>query len=267
LIAAMTAQDRSERKPALFIGHGSPMNALADNEFTRAWRDIAHRFPKPRAIVCISAHWETKGVLITAAEHQRTIHDFYNLPPELYAITYPAPGAPKLAKTIEALLAPGARADLDSWGLDHGAWSVLRFMYPEADIPVVQVSQDIRRSPSGHYDIGKAIASLRRQNVLVLGSGNIVHNLQHHRGASAPVDWATRFNDAVKAKIAAKDHAALIDYPSLGPDALLAVPEPEHYQPLLYVLATQAPDEPAEYFADTVTGALSMTSVAIGLRS
>jgi len=252
--------------PALFIGHGSPTNAFEQNDTTRAWAAIARRFPKPKAILCISAHWETKGVLITAAERQRTIHDFYNFPAPMYEFTYPAPGDPALAQRIEAMLAPYARADLDGWGLDHGAWGVLAHMYPAADIPVVMVSQDIRRPLAEHYAIGKLLAALRAEGILILGSGNIVHNLrQFVRGAREPYDWALRFNTWVKEKVAAGDHAALIDYLRFGEDAALAVPEPEHYRPLVYVLAAQQPGEAAEILTDSVTSALSMTSVAVGL--
>lgn len=252
------------RMPALFIGHGSPMNALQDNEFTQAWTELGRRLPPPRAILAISAHWETKGVLITAAERQRTIHDFYNFPAALYAERYDAPGEPALAKQIEAMLAPYARADLDGWGLDHGTWSVLKFMYPDADIPVIQLSMDIRLSQAGHYQVGKALAALRDQGVLIFGSGNIVHNLRlFDRSATQGADWAIRFNDAVKDRVASGDHEALVDYLSL-PEGKLAVPEPEHYQPLLYVLATQQEGEPVEILTDVVTGSLSMTSVLVG---
>lgn len=250
--------------PTLFIGHGSPMNALQDNEFTRAWTALGQRLPRPRAILAISAHWETKGVLITAAERQRTIHDFYNFPPELYAVEYPAPGDPALAKRIEAMLAPYARADLDGWGLDHGTWSVLRFLYPEADIPVLQISMNTRLSLADHYRVGEALASLRDEGVLILGSGNIVHNLRlFDRSDLAAQPWAEAFNGAVKDRVLAGDHQALVDYQAL-PHAELAVPETEHYLPLLYVLATRRQDEPVEILTDSVVSSLSMTSVLVG---
>lgn len=224
--------------------------------------------PKPRAIVCVSAHWETKGVLITRAEHPRTIHDFYRFPPEFYELTYPAPGAPGLAYELERLLEPiGARADLDSWGLDHGAWCVLRWMYPEADVPVVQLSLDIRRSPRDHYAIGRALGVLRRNNILLMGSGNIVHNLgARDPRSTAPFDWAVRFDDLVVDRIEAGDHAALIDYRALA-DAGMAVPENEHYLPLLYVLGASLPGERPEVFSRTVLGSVSMTSVGFGLAA
>lgn len=251
--------------PVLFIGHGSPMNALEDNAYTRAWRALGERLPRPKAIVSVSAHWETKGVLITAAERPRTIHDFYGFPQALYAVDYPAPGDPGLARTIAGMLAPHARADLDSWGLDHGTWSVLGSMYPKADIPVLQLSMDIRRGPQDHYGIGQALKPLRGQGVLILGSGNIVHNLRLHdpRPGAAPSQWAADFNEGVKARILAGEDEALIDYPSL-PDARKAFPEPEHFHPLLYVLGARDAGEPVEFLTEDVVGAVSMTSVLIG---
>lgn len=253
------------RMPVLFVGHGSPMNAIGDNAYTRAWRGLGERLPRPRAILAISAHWETKGVLITAAERPRTIHDFYGFPPELFAVEYPAPGDPELAHAISAMLAPHARADLDSWGLDHGTWSVLHSMYPAADIPVLQISMDIRLGPADHHRIGQILKPLREQGVLILGSGDIVHNLRlfdRRPGAVTP-DWAVGFNELVKAKIAAGDDEALINYPAL-PDVHLAFPEPEHFHPLLYVLGAREPGESVEFLTDDVLSALSMTTVLVG---
>ncbi len=255
----------ASRMPVLFVGHGSPMNALGDNVYTRAWRQMGERLPRPRAILSISAHWETKGVLITAADKPRTIHDFYGFPPELYAVEYPAPGDPALARKIAGMLAPHARADLDSWGLDHGTWGVLHSMYPDADIPVLQLSMDIRLGPQDHYRIGQALRPLRDEGVLILGSGDIVHNLRlfdRRPGAVTP-DWAIGFNDLVKAKVLAGDDQALIDYPAL-PNVRLAFPEPEHFHPLLYVLGAREAGEPVEFLTDDVLSALSMTSVLIG---
>ncbi len=251
--------------PVLFVGHGSPMNAISDNPYTRAWRGLGERLPQPRAILAISAHWETKGVLITAAGRPRTIHDFYGFPPELFAIEYPAPGDPELARTIAGMLAPYARADLDSWGLDHGTWSVLHSMYPDADIPVLQLSMDIRLGPADHYRIGQALKPLRDQGVLILGSGDIVHNLRlfDRRPGAATPEWAVDFNELVKSKIVEGDDAALINYPAL-PDVHLAFPEPEHFHPLLYVLGARAPGESVEFLTDDVLSTVSMTSVLIG---
>jgi 4,5-DOPA dioxygenase extradiol len=254
--------------PALFVGHGSPMGALEDNQTTRAWRALGRRLPRPKAILAVSAHWETKGILVTAADKPRTIHDFYGFPQALFDVHYPAPGDPALAKRVEGLLAPYARTDLDTWGYDHGTWSVLTHMYPDADIPVIQLSMDIRLAPKGHYQIGQALAALRDEGVLILGTGNIVHNLRYfdRRPDAPPHPWAQRFNDVVKAKIAAGDHEALIDYANLDPEVNLAFPEPEHYQPLLYVLGTMAPGESVEFATDAVLSSISMTSVLLGLE-
>ncbi len=256
----------SARMPTLFVGHGSPMSAIEDNEFTRAWGDLGRRLPRPRAILMISAHWETKGVLVTSAERPRTIHDFYGFPPALYQKQYPAPGDPALARQVEGLLAPYARADLDSWGYDHGTWSVLAHMYPQADIPVIQLSMDLRLQPRGHYQIGQALRPLRDQGVLVMGTGNIVHNLRLFRRATdtPPAPFATRFNDTVKARVLAGDHDALIDYARLDPEVQLAFPEPEHFQPLLYVMGAMHPGEAIEFATDHVYSTISMTSVLVG---
>jgi 4,5-DOPA dioxygenase extradiol len=253
------------RIPTVFIGHGSPMNTLKDNDFTRAWRGLGERLPRPRAILVISAHWETKGILVTAAARQRTIHDFYGFPPEMYAVEYAAPGDPELANQIAQMLAPVGRADLDSWGLDHGAWSVLHSMYPARDIPTLQLSQDIRLTPEGHYRIGQILRPLRDQGVLIMGSGDIVHNLRvfDRRPGAVPPDWAMAFNEDVKAKIIAGDDPALIDYRSI-PDTEKAVPEPEHYHPLLYVLGARHPGERVEFLTDQVLSTLSMTTVLFG---
>jgi 4,5-DOPA dioxygenase extradiol len=252
--------------PALFVGHGSPRDALTETAYARAWRAIADRIDRPRAILCVSAHWETKGVLITRAERQRTIHDFYRFPPEYYAIDYAPPGDPELAYAIEARLeAWRARADLDSWGLDHGAWTVLRWMYPDADVPVLEISMDVRRTPAEHYAIGAVLAGLRDEGVMLLGSGNIVHNLRVERprdGEAYP--WAMRFDDHVVDAVRAGDDAALIDYRTL-PDAADAVPESEHYLPLLYVLGARRAGETPHIFNRGIAGAVSMTCIGYGL--
>ena len=252
--------------PALFVGHGSPMSALEDNEFTRAWHALGERLPRPRAVLAVSAHWETKGVLVTAAERPRTIHDFYGFPQALYDMDYPAPGDPALAQEVAGMLAPYARADLDSWGYDHGTWSVLAHMYPEADVPTIQLSMDLRLSPRGHYQIGQALRPLRDRGVLILGAGNIVHNLRLFRRDpnTPPAPFAARFNETVKAKALASDHDALIDYASLDPEVNLAFPEPEHFQPLLYVLGAQHPGEAVEFVTDRVYSTIAMTSVLVG---
>ena len=254
------------RMPALFIGHGSPMNAIEDNAYWRSWAAAARALPKPRAVLCVSAHWETAGVAVTASERPETIHDFYGFPKELFAVRYPAPGDPSLCRETAAI-GKGAAVELDpERGLDHGAWSVLGAMYPEADVPVVQLSLDTRRPASFHYALGRELAPLREQGVLVLGSGNMVHNLgmiDFHR--SGGYDWAVRFDKELRSRLLAGDHEALIDYESLGATATLAIPTPEHYLPLLYVLALQKTDEPVALFnEETLMGSISMTSVAIG---
>ena len=252
--------------PALFVGHGSPMNAIEENEFTRGWREIAQRVPKPKAVLCVSAHWETRGVYVTASAAPETIHDFYGFPKALFDVRYPAPGDPKLAARIAQLIAQ-PRVHLDQGrGLDHGSWSVLRVMYPRADVPVLQLSLDTSKPGKFHFELGRQLRPLRSEGVLILGSGNIVHNLglmDWHR--TDGFDWGTRFNDAVKQKILARDQMALCDYRSLDSDASLAVPSPEHYLPLLYPLAVQDEVEPATFFNDRVImGSISMTSVLTG---
>jgi 4,5-DOPA dioxygenase extradiol len=252
--------------PALFVGHGSPMNAIEDNEFRRGWSDVARRLPKPRAVLCVSAHWETTGVSVTASDRPPTIHDFYGFPRSLFEVRYPAPGQPSLARDT-ALLLSHAEVRLDGErGLDHGCWSVLLAMYPEADVPVVQLSLDSRRPASFHYELAKQLAPLRERGVLVLGSGDIVHNLRvMDFNRPHGYEWAVRFNDEVKKRIRARDHAALVAYESLGPDARLAVPTPEHYLPLLYVLALRGEGDDIAFFNDeTVMGSVSMTSLEIG---
>jgi 4,5-DOPA dioxygenase extradiol len=259
----------STRMPVLYVGHGSPMAAIEHNEYSEGWAELGRRLPRPKAILAISAHWETKGILITRAERPRTIHDFYGFPPELYAQHYDAPGDPELAARIEALLAPYARADLDCWGYDHGTWSVLTHMYPEADVPVIQLSMDVRLAPRGHYQVGKALQSLRDEGVLIMGSGNLVHNLRLFRREldSAPAPFAQRFNDTVKARILAGDDEALIDYAKLDPEVHLCFPEPEHFHPLLYVLGAREPGETVEFINDKVYSTVSMTSVLIGAEA
>jgi 4,5-DOPA dioxygenase extradiol len=253
------------KMPALFVGHGSPMNAIEDNQFSRAWETVGRALPRPKAILCISAHWETQGVEVTAMESPRTIYDFYGFPPELYAVRYPAPGSPALAAVVQKTLAGvGAQPDLD-WGLDHGAWSVLRRMFPEADIPVVQLSLDYRKRMPEHYALAKELKALRWRGVLIVGSGNMVHNLRLVQWQDAAYDWALEFDSLLKERILAGDHAAIQQPEQFGRMAALSIPTPEHYLPLLYTLAVQDPDEPVSFFADQVTlGAISMRGVRIG---
>lgn len=253
------------RTPVLFVGHGNPMNAIEHNTFHRCWQDLGRQLPTPRAILCISAHWETRGVYLTASENPETIHDFYGFPKALFDVQYPAPGNPDLARHIMERIR-SVNADLDmTRGLDHGAWSVLIAMFPEADIPVIQLSLDTGQPGIFHYTLAKELACLRDEGVLILGSGNIVHNLRlfdFHQ--QEPLDWAADFNETVKERIRTREHAALIDYDQLGQNAKLAIPTPEHYLPLLYALALQDEEERVDLFNDTVISALSMTSILIG---
>jgi 4,5-DOPA dioxygenase extradiol len=253
------------RMPALFIGHGSPMNAVEDSAFSRAWADVAARIPRPRAILCVSAHWQSKGTQTTAMEQPRTIHDFSGFPQELYAMRYPAPGSPDLAREVEELLSDDKVTLNTDWGLDHGTWAVLCRMWPKADIPVIQLSLDRGRTPGQHYKLGAKLKPLREKGVLVIGSGNMVHNLGLMEWTDEPFDWAARFDQKLKELIEARDHDALMNYPKLGPDAALAIPTNEHYLPLLYALALRNPDEPLKFFAEGVTlGSISMRSLQIG---
>ncbi len=247
---------------ALFIGHGSPMNAIEDNEFSRGWAEIVRKIPKPKAILCISAHWETQGAFVTAMDKPKTIHDFGGFPQALFDVQYNAPGSPELARRITGLT--GSKLNYD-WGLDHGAWSVLLPMYPAADIPVVQLSLDKAKSPLEHYELAKKLAPLRDENVLIISSGDIVHNLRMFRfHAEKPYDWAERFNNKIKELIASNKHEEIINFQALGQDAALAIPTQEHFLPLLYILALQEPGEQISFFNDKVISSISMTSVFIG---
>jgi 4,5-DOPA dioxygenase extradiol len=253
--------------PALFVGHGSPMQAIEHSRFSRAWRELGERLPRPRAILVISAHWYIEGTGVTAMPKPRTIHDFYGFPPALYECRYPAPGAPELAAQIKQLLSPTAVMLDHEWGLDHGAWSVLLHLFPAADVPVVQLSIDAMRASAGHYELGRRLGALRDEQVLILGSGNVVHNLRLlARGADAAIPaWASAYNDAVRAAVLRADHASLIDYAHLDDAAAQAVPTPEHYLPLLYVLGAQRPGEPCSLPIDGMDlGTISMLSVLIG---
>ena len=253
------------RMPAVFLGHGSPMNAIEDSAYRRAWATLAEQIPRPRAILCISAHWETPGFAVSAGARPETIHDFGGFPKALFDVRYAAPGDPALAQRVAKLLAPApVHMDLER-GLDHGAWSVLIAMYPQADIPVVQLSMPLRRPGSFHYDSAKHLAPLRDEGVLILGTGNIVHNLRlwGSRDERA-LTTTTRFKDEVKRRIIARDHAALADYAKLDPEAALSVPTPEHYLPLLYILAVQGPGEKVTFFNDDGPGGIAMTSILVG---
>jgi 4,5-DOPA dioxygenase extradiol len=251
--------------PAVFAGHGSPMNAIEDSPARREWQKLGETLPRPKSILCVSAHWETEGVAVTAAERPETIHDFGGFPRELHELTYQAPGDPDLAWRVAALLNPEPVAPDPRRGLDHGAWSVLAAMYPKADVPVVQLSLDMTREGTEHLALAKKLAPLRDEGVLVLATGNIVHNLSFYDPRRRePYDWAARFDAKVKALIQADDLDTLADYDGLGPDAELAIPSPEHYLPLLYVLALRRKGEKLAFFNEHVENAMSMTSVLVG---
>ncbi len=252
------------RMPVLFVGHGNPMNAIERNAFHLGWSAVAKRLPRPKSVLCVSAHWETRGAWVTAAARPATIHDFYGFPRALFDVRYPAPGDPALAARVAALVSSECvHLDPDR-GLDHGAWSVLIAMYPEADVPVVQLGMDTSLPGGHHYALARQLAALRDEGVLVLGSGNFVHNLRRFDFRDpAPLDWALAADAEIRGHVAAGRHGELADYPS-RPEARLAVPTPEHYLPLLYAVALQQPHEKAEFFNVAVPGSISMSSVLIG---
>lgn len=260
--------DTARRLPTLFLGHGSPMNALSDNSWTRAWARIGASLPRPRAILAISAHWYIPGTAVTAMNAPRTIHDFGGFPRELFEVRYPAPGDAALVSRVQQLLAPLQVAADHDWGLDHGSWSVLHHLYPRADVPVVQLSIDDTRPAAFHHALGARLRTLRDEEILILGSGDVVHNLHTYawgRHPQEPYDWALRFETHVRERLAAGDHGPLIDYASFGSDALLAVPTPEHYLPLLYVLGAGVPGEPVTFPVQGMDGgSVSMLAVQLG---
>ena len=257
----------SQRMPAVFFGHGNPMNALEQNGCTEAWQQIGSSMPRPSAILAVSAHWYIHGTAVTAMDSPRTIHDFGGFPRALFEFQYPAPGNPALARRVRDLLAPlEVRLDED-WGLDHGVWSVLAHAFPQADVPVVQLSIDATQPAAFHYQLGKALAPLRDEGVLIMGSGNVVHNLATIKwGNDAPTyDWAVRFDARVRDCLERHDHAPLINYENLDADARLAVPTPEHYLPLLYVIAQQGEHESITFACDGIQNAsISMLTAVIG---
>ncbi|HAQ38424.1 MAG TPA: 4,5-DOPA dioxygenase extradiol [Saprospirales bacterium] len=261
--------EKTERMPVLFLGHGNPMNAITENVFTRGFRKMAEEIPKPKIILCISAHWETAGTFVTAMDHPRTIHDFRGFPAELYEVQYPAPGSPAFAKEIQEL-ASGVSIGLDDqWGLDHGAWSVLKHLYPGAGIPVIQMSLDYRQPPEYHYNLGKQLAGLREKGVLIVGSGNLVHNLGEVDWRNLDkfdygFDWALEAKAKMNQFIRDRNHNALIHFEKNGKAFEMAIPSPEHYLPLLYVLALQDDHDQIRLYNDlAVAGSLTMTSVKI----
>lgn len=254
--------------PAIFFGHGNPLNALQQNSYTQAWRALGNSLARPKAILCVSAHWFVPQTGVTITTAPRTIHDFGGFPRELYEVKYPAPGDPGLARRVQKLLAPLAVNLDESWGLDHGTWSVLCHVYPQADIPVVQLSIDETRPPAFHYEIGRRLAPLRDEGVLIMGSGNLVHTLHAYawgRHAVEPFDWAVRFERSVREMLVAGEHAPLIDYEKLGRDAMLSIPTPDHYLPLLYALATRQQGEAVSFPVTGVDGgSISMLTVRVG---
>jgi 4,5-DOPA dioxygenase extradiol len=253
------------RMPAIFFGHGNPMNALEENRYTKAWREIGQSIPRPKAIVAISAHWYLPATLVTAMEQPRTIHDFGGFPRELYAVRYGAKGDVKLASRLTKLL--GANED-HQWGLDHGTWSVLCHVFPNADVPVVQLSIDETQPPKFHYDLGTRLAPLREEGILIMGSGNLVHNLHAYawgRHPAEPFDWAVRFAKQARDMLLAGNDEPLVDYESLGRDAILSAPTPDHYLPLLYVMGARSKDDAVAFPVEGIDGgSVSMLTVRLG---
>lgn len=265
-----TLQEQNYLMPVLFIGHGSPMNGIEDNEFSNRWKAMAKEIPTPKAVLVISAHWFTKGTSITAMDFPKTIHDFGGFPEALFQVQYPAPGSPSLAKETASMI-HSTQVELDhDWGLDHGTWTIIRHMYPEATIPILQLSIDYTKDPAFHYAFAKELYQLRKKGVLIIGSGNMVHNLRMVAwdkldGPAYGYDWALHMNQTFKDLISNKDHQHLIHYNSLGKEAMLAIPTPEHYLPLLYTLGLQGKTDDVSFFNDKpVGGSLTMTSVKIG---
>ncbi len=254
--------------PAVFFGHGNPMNALLQNEYTEGWANVGKSIPRPKAVLCVSAHWYLPATLVTAMERPRTIHDFGGFPRELFEVQYPAPGHPELAARVGELLAPLSTGSDNGWGLDHGTWSVLCHVFPEADVPVVQLSIDETQPARFHYELGKKLAPLRDEGVLIIGSGNVVHNLHAYawgRTDIAPLDWAVQFENLVRECALSGDHAPLIENESVGSEAKLSAPTPDHYLPLLYILALQTEGEPVAFPVEGFDGgSISMLSVQIG---
>jgi len=254
--------------PTIFVGHGNPMNAVSKNAYTDGWRAIGKSIPRPRAVLAVSAHWYIPGCGVTANAAPPTIHDFGGFPHELYEVNYPAPGSPELARRVKDLLSPVPVGLDESWGIDHGTWSVLTHVFPQADIPVVQLAIDERRPPSFHHELGKRLAPLREEGVLVVGSGNLVHNLHSYawgRDGVNAYDWAVRFEERVRELLLEGNDAPLVAYEGLGRDAMLSVPTPDHYLPLLYVLGLRRNDDPISFPVEGVDGgSVSMLSVRIG---
>ena len=264
-----TLKENGEKMPVLFIGHGSPMNAIEENEFAREWQIIGQTLPRPYAILCVSAHWETRGTYVTAMEKPNTIHDFGGFPKELFNVQYPAPGSPELAMETKNIITKTEVGLDEKWGLDHGCWSVVKHIYPGADVPVIQMSLDYFQSPQYHYDLARELSPLRKKGVLIIGSGNMVHNLGMVAWDRLNTDeygfgWALEAREKMKDYIVNGDHQPLINYTGQGKAFKLSIPTPEHYLPLLYALALKDENEEVSFFNDkTIAGSIAMTSVKI----
>jgi len=258
----------SKPMPVIFFGHGNPLNAVERNAYSKGWAAIGSAIPRPKAVLCISAHWYIPGVSMTAKPSPRTIHDFGGFPQKLYEVEYPAPGSPGLARRVADLLAPVPAALDETWGLDHGTWSVLVHVFPKADIPVVQLSIHAAQPPRFHYGLGKRLAPLRDEGILVIGSGNLVHNLHAYAWGERrvePYDWAVRFEKKARELLSAGEDGPLIEYEELGRDAMLAAPTPDHYLPLLYVIGLRREGEPVRFPVEGFDGgSISMLAVKIG---
>ena len=257
------------KMPVLFVGHGSPMNGIEDNEFSQYWKKLAIEIEKPKAILCVSAHWLTKGTFVTAMEKPQTIHDFGGFPQALFDVEYPALGDPKLAEETSKLITSTTVGLDHDWGMDHGTWTIVRHMYPNADIPVLQLSIDYNQNAQYHYDLSKQLSSLRKKGVLIIGSGNMVHNLGmvawNKITENYGFDWALEMNEIFKKKIEDNDHTALIQYEKLSTSSLLAIPTPDHYYPLIYSLGLKEEKDTITFFNDKpMAGSLTMTSVRFG---
>ena len=265
-----SSSDNANIMPVLFVGHGSPMNAIEENEFVSVWREVEKSLPKPRAVLCVSAHWETRGTSVTAMAKPLTIHDFGGFPKELFEVQYPAHGSPELAKEVKGIITKTEVGLDENWGLDHGCWSVLRRMYPAADIPVIHLRLAYSKPAQYHFELAGELLSLRKKGILIIGSGNMVHNLQlvDWNNMDTPgvgYDWAIEANEKMKKFNLSNDFKALIDYRSQGKAFDLAIPTPEHFLPLLYTLALKQENDNLSFFNDkAVGGSLSMTSVKIG---
>lgn len=257
-------KENGKKMPVLFVGHGSPMNGIEDNEFSQRWAQMGRAIQTPTAVLCVSAHWFTRGTMITAMDHPKTIHDFGGFPQALFAVEYPAPGSPQIAKETIALIHKTKVIPDHDWGLDHGTWTIVRHMYPDANIPVLQLSIDYTQNAQYHYELAQELSQLRKKGVLIIGSGNMVHNLRilNWNQPDAGFDWAVEMNETFKKLIKNRDHHSLIHYESLGQAAKLSIPTPEHYLPLLYTLGLQDKSDEVTIFNDkTLMGSISMTSV------